>query len=40
MSSHNFLQVQQTPNPFAQVPALEPPLFVHSDLENKFWIKI
>ncbi len=29
-----YLQVQQTPNPFAQDPAEVPPLLVHSELDN------
>ncbi len=30
----NFSQVQQTPNPFAHVPALVPPLLEHSSLKE------
>ena len=31
---HQNLHVQQTPNPWAQLPAFIPPLFWHSSLER------
>ena len=34
-NQYENLQVQQTPNPLAQVPALVPPLAEHSSLKMK-----
>ena len=39
-NQHQNLQVQQTPKPLAQVPALVPPLAEHSSLYVKKYVRL